>query len=60
MIKSLSLTLVAAITTPNFFSILLSIVGVIYFLSMIKVNVVDKKYKGEWKLYFKAIFKFRK
>lgn len=44
---------------PSIFSILTSLVASIYFLSMLKVNVIDKKYNGSWKQYFKSILKKR-
>jgi len=37
--------------------IILAIPGAIYYISMLKVNIVDKKHNGSWKKYFKSIFK---
>ncbi|PKH50867.1 hypothetical protein CXF68_09285 [Tenacibaculum sp. Bg11-29] len=31
---------------------------IIYHLSMLKMNVIDVKYKKSWKVYFKALFHF--
>jgi len=44
-------------TGVNFLSCLVSIVAIIYYLSMLKINVVDKKYKGNWGYYIFKIFK---
>lgn len=41
---------------PLFGFISLIIYGV-YYLSMLKMNVIDKNYGGSWKKYFKSIFK---
>tara|TARA_Y100001973_G_C5075452_1_gene269743 strand:- start:428 stop:637 length:210 start_codon:yes stop_codon:yes gene_type:complete len=62
-IKTTSAALIYVImlpALPHFLSILSSSVVIIYFLSMLKFNIVDKKYKGSWKLFLKAWFKARK
>ncbi len=35
----------------------MSVVGTVYYLSLLKINVIDVKYKGSWKLFMKSIFK---
>lgn len=57
MIKSGGMIALLLVSTPNLFSILASLAATIYFLSMLKVNVVDQKYNGSWGSYFKSIFK---
>lgn len=37
-----------------------SLVLIMYYTSMLKINVVDKKYKSSWRLYFKSWFVFLK
>lgn len=44
---------------PHFLSVISSIVVIVYFISMLKLNVVDKKYQGKWKAFFKAWFKIK-
>lgn len=39
------------------FGIMASIAAMLYYLSMTKINVVDRKFNGSWKKYFKSIFK---
>lgn len=34
-----------------------SLFVILYYGSMIKLNVVDKKYSGSWKMYFKSFYK---
>lgn len=48
--------MVYLITLPKFFSAISSLVVIVYFVSMLKMNVVDGKYKGSWKVFFKAWF----
>lgn len=42
------------ILAPGVFSIILSVCGTIYFVSMLKMNVVDPIYKGSWWKYIKS------
>lgn len=58
-VKSVSLIFFILITAPNLVSMLASIVGAIYFISMLKLNVVDVRYGGSWKAYFKSIFRWK-
>lgn len=37
-----------------------SLVFIAYYISMLKLNVVDKKYKGSWNQYLKSILKWKK
>lgn len=39
------------------FGMLASSAAIIYYLAMLKMNVVDKLYGGSWRRYFKQIFK---
>ena len=39
------------------FSIATSVVASVYFISMIKINVVNKHYERSWVKYFKSWFK---
>ncbi len=49
---------IAGITSPQaIFSMITSIVATIYFIAMLKINVVDKKYGGDWILFVKSWFK---
>ena len=48
------------IASPGIVSILTSIVMIVYFGSLLKINVVDLKYNGSWKQYFKSWFKRKK
>jgi len=48
------------ITSPSIISILTSIIMIVYFGSLLKINVVDLKYNGSWKQYFKSWFKRKK
>ena len=34
-----------------------SLFAILYYVSILKVNVVDRKYKGNWGIYIKSIFK---
>ena len=37
--------------------IVLAVPGALYYISMLKMNVVNKYHGGSWKKYFKSIFK---
>lgn len=37
-------------------SLILGIPGAIYYLAMLKMNVINKSYEGSWKLFIKSIF----
>jgi hypothetical protein len=37
-----------------------SIIAFVYFGAMLKLNVVDIKYEGNWKLFFKSWFNLKK
>jgi hypothetical protein len=39
------------------FGIMASAVAIVYYVAMLKMNVVDKNHGGSWKRYFKSIFK---
>lgn len=36
-----------------------SICGCVYYIAMLKLNVVDKKYEGSWKLFIKSFLKIK-
>lgn len=57
MIKSGIVLLFWIVTAPNIFSVITSLVAIVYFASMLKINVVDKKYGGEWLNFFKSWLK---
>lgn len=40
------------------FGIAASVAAILYYGSVLKMNVVDKVYDGSWKKYFKSFFKF--
>ena len=42
------------VTVKDIWSIIASIVFIIYIISMLKVNVVNKQYQGSWIKYFKS------
>jgi len=42
------------VSVPNYFSITTSVVAMVYFAAMLKINVVDKQYKGSWRLFLKV------
>ncbi|AXP79190.1 hypothetical protein CJ739_90 [Mariniflexile rhizosphaerae] len=48
--------LILWITAPVFLSAISTTAVVMYFISMTKINVVDVKYQGSWKRYFKSWF----
>jgi len=48
------------IINPFFLSLISTAVFVMYFLSMTKINVVDKKYNGKWLEFFKSWFSQKK
>ena len=54
-----SLLLILTISWQPLFGSLSAIVACIYYLSKLKLDVVDKKYEGSWKLYFKSILKLK-
>lgn len=41
------------------FGIVMSSFGTVYYIGMIKTNIVDKKYSGSWKEFFKSLFKIK-
>lgn len=45
------------ILAPSVFSIILSLCGTVYFLSMLKMNVINKEYQGSWIKFIKSWFK---
>lgn len=62
MMKTIFAALIYTVTLPilpQFLSLISSSVVIVYFLSMLKINVVDKKYKGSWKLFIKS-WRFKK
>jgi len=48
------------VSVPNYFSIITSVVAMVYFASMLKLNVVDKQYKGSWRLFFRSWLRSKK
>ncbi len=48
------------ILAPGVFSIILSVFGTIYFISMLKMNVVNTLYEGSWVQFIKSWFKIKK
>lgn len=48
-----------AISWQPFFGSVSAIIACVYYLSKIKMDVVDKKYDGSWKLYIKSILKLK-
>lgn len=40
------------------FSIAAAVAAIIYYGAMLKMNVVDTRYGGSWRKYFKSLFKF--
>lgn len=55
----IEITLAALIilTGNEIVGILLSISGIVYYLAMLKLNVVDKKNNGSWLSFFKSVVK---
>ena len=45
------------ITGSNILAAIGSVCVILYYISMLKVNVINKHYKGRWKLYFQTSFK---
>lgn len=37
------------------FGVLTSIIACVFYIGMIKLNIVDKKFAGSWKEYFKSL-----
>ena len=59
MIKSatiLALWVWASLSIQGVFSIITSIVATVYFASMLKIRVVNEKYDGSWRAFFKSWF----
>jgi hypothetical protein len=56
MFKSAAVLGVWIITVPSVFSIATSIVAMLYFGSMLKIKVIDKRYKGSWLRFFKSMW----
>jgi hypothetical protein len=44
------------ILAPGVFSIILSFFGTLYFISMLRENIVKKTYNGSWWKFFKSWF----
>lgn len=42
------------VTSPNVLAFLASLVFIIYYLSMLKINVVNKAYNGSWMVFIKS------
>jgi len=57
MTKTTIAALIYSFTLPKLLNIISSLVIIVYFISMLKFNIVDRKYNGQWKLFFKAWFK---
>jgi len=38
------------------FGVIASIAAITYYIAMLKMNVIDVKFGGSWKQYFKSIF----
>lgn len=36
---------------------IMSVIGTIYYIGILKINVVNKEYEGSWKKFFKALIK---
>ena len=51
-------SLILLITWGTAMSIVTGFVGFVYYMSILKLNVVDVKYNGSWKLYVQSIFKY--
>lgn len=51
----LLISLLLLISWTSFVTILPPIVIVIYYISKLKLDVIDKKFNGSWKSYLKAI-----
>lgn len=39
--------------------VVMSVCGSLYYVSMLKTNVVDEKHGGSWKNYFKSLLKIK-
>lgn len=60
MIKSISVAFIYVLTLPilpQFLSIISSGVVIIYFITMLKINAVNKYYHGSWRMFIKSWFK---
>lgn len=51
-------SMILLITWGTAMSIVTGFVGFVYYMSILKLNVVDVKYNGSWKLYVQSIFKY--
>ena len=63
MIKSFAMLgiWILSFNSPEaFFQIMTSIIAFIYFGAMLKINIVDVKYEGNWLLFFKSWFNLKK
>ncbi len=63
MIKTTGAALIYFLTLPvlpQFMSLVSSFVVIVYFLTMLKINVVNKHFQGSWRLYLKSWVKKRK
>ncbi len=52
--------LLNTIISQPLFGVLASILAGLYYGSMTKINIVDVKYGGSWKSYFKSFLKYFK
>lgn len=46
-----------AIHWQPFFGVLSAVCGAVYYLSMLKTNVIDTKHDGSWRTYIKNSFR---
>lgn len=51
-------SMILLITWGTAMSIVTGFVGFVYYMSILKLNVVDVKYNGSWKQYIQSIFKY--
>lgn len=49
--------LLFVISWQPFFGIIASIAAISYYVAMLKMNVIDVKFGGSWKKYFKSIIR---
>ena len=54
--KPVSVAMVLLITAPSVVSMIASFIASVYFVAMLKLNVVDVKYGGDWGYFFKSVF----
>ena len=57
--QTAGVAMITMMAAPSVVSVILSITGTVYFLAMLKINVIDVKYKGRWCLFIKSWFKSR-